>query len=107
MRAYATNSLGTTYGNELHFTTSQSSNIEASANETFILNIFPNPVSNELIIEVMSNSDFLRFDILTTLGQVVYNGFVYKKTVIPMENFTSGIYIIKFENAQTVKFVKM
>ena len=69
--------------------------------------IYPNPVSNELIIEIKGNNEKKDFEILNTIGQVVFNGNIVEKTTVQTSNFAPGVYLIKLENGKTFKFKKI
>ncbi|MCX6282053.1 MAG: T9SS type A sorting domain-containing protein [Bacteroidetes bacterium] len=70
------------------------------------IKVYPNPVNNELIIELPKNKQSLKFEILNSVGQVVFEGALMEKTVVSTSSFTKGVYLIKFENRMTVKIVK-
>ncbi len=70
------------------------------------INVYPNPVSNELTIETEKN-DKVNFEILNALGHVVFKGDLINKTTIKTTLFAPGIYIIKFETGDTFKFKKI
>jgi len=71
------------------------------------IKIYPNPVYNELIIEYKENNNKLNFEIVNSLGQVIYKGSLVGRTVVQTNSFTSGIYIIKLENDNTFEFMKI
>jgi uncharacterized delta-60 repeat protein len=60
--------------------------------------IYPNPVSNELNIEIEGNNGQVNYEILNSIGQVVLKGNLMDKTTIQTSNFTPGIYLIKLGN---------
>ncbi|MCC7050429.1 MAG: T9SS type A sorting domain-containing protein, partial [Bacteroidia bacterium] len=68
--------------------------------------ISPNPVNNELSIKIANNKTSLYFEIIGSNGAVVYKGSVTEKTTIPTNSFSSGVYLIKFENGNSLKFSK-
>ncbi|NVN94448.1 MAG: DUF2271 domain-containing protein [Bacteroidetes bacterium] len=70
-------------------------------------NIYPNPVSNELIIESDVNNNGIAFEILNSIGQVVYKGRLLDKTVVQTTGFAPGIYILKLENGKSFEFKKI
>jgi len=76
-----------------------------SNNKSF--EIYPNPVSNELIIVSKDNLLKTRYEIYNSLGQVIYKGILIEKDIIQTTNFSSGIYIIKLENDKTLEFKKI
>ena len=73
-------------------------------NKTF--NVYPNPFGNELTIELMNNTQNTNFEILNSLGQVVFKGYLLEKTMVQTNSFAPGIYLIKLENGKTFEIVK-
>jgi len=71
------------------------------------IKVYPNPVSNELIIEITGNNEKLNFEILNAIGQKVFKGNLFDKTVVQTTNFATGVYLIKFENGKTNEFKKI
>jgi hypothetical protein len=69
--------------------------------------IYPNPVSNELIIEINGNNEKINFYILNAIGQVVFKGNLVEKTTVQTSNFAPGVYLIKLENGKTFEFKKI
>ncbi len=59
------------------------------------ISIYPNPVSNELNIEIEGNKGQVNFEILNLFGQVVFNGNMVEKTTVQISNFATGVYLIK------------
>jgi uncharacterized delta-60 repeat protein len=57
--------------------------------------IYPNPVSNELNIEIEGNKGLVNYEIFNSIGQVVFKGKAIEKTTIQTSNFAPGIYLIK------------
>jgi D-alanyl-D-alanine carboxypeptidase len=60
--------------------------------------IYPNPVSDELIIEMEGNNNKMNFEIVNTMGQVVFKGNIIEKTMVNTSNFSPGIYYINLQN---------
>ena len=77
------------------------------SNRTDDLVIYPNPVSNELVIELKGNKEKVNFEIINSIGQVVYKGNLTEKTVVQTTNFAQGVYIIKLDNNKTFEFRKI
>ncbi|MEJ5263988.1 MAG: T9SS type A sorting domain-containing protein [Bacteroidales bacterium] len=71
------------------------------------INIYPNPVSNELVIEIAGSTEMTNFEILNATGQVVYKGQFVEKTVVPTRGFPSGLYLIKLGNKETFVIKKI
>ncbi len=63
------------------------------------IKVYPNPVSNELIIELTGNTKFVPFEILNSLGQMVFHGDVLEKTIVRTNNLSNGVYMVKIRNA--------
>jgi hypothetical protein len=66
-----------------------------------VINVYPNPVSGELIIEFPGNNETLDFEILNSLGQSVLKSTVCEKTVVQTAGLPKGVYLIKFRNGNT------
>ena len=66
------------------------------------VSIYPNPVRNELIIEISGDNENVGFEIYNSLGQVVSQVNVFEKTVVKTNDFKSGIYLIKLVSGKTV-----
>lgn len=71
------------------------------------IKIYPNPLVNELTIEIRGNTESLDFEIISSTGAVIYYGNVYKKTTIETSNFLPGIYLIKFKNGNALELNKI
>ena len=69
--------------------------------------VYPNPVTNELIIEYEGNIEKTDFVIVNSTGQIVFAGFLFEKTEIETENFTPGLYFIKLRSGKTIEFRKV
>ncbi len=74
-------------------------------NKTF--KVYPNPVSNELIIEINGNTEKTNFEILNAIGQIVFKGNLIERTIVNISTFSNGLYMIKFENGKTFEFKKI
>jgi D-alanyl-D-alanine carboxypeptidase len=71
------------------------------------INIFPNPVKTELILESANKSEKISIEILNAIGQVVYTGSLVDRLVVSTTDFVSGVYFIKIENGRGVDFEKV
>lgn len=69
--------------------------------------LYPNPVSNELIIEFGDITEKLNFEIQNSLGQIVFKGQLLGKTLVHTDKFSPGFYIIRLENGMNYKFRKI
>lgn len=74
---------------------------------TRVVKVYPNPVTNELTIELEGNTTQTNFEILNSYGQTIFNGTIFEKSVVPTTSFSSGVYIIKLESGKTFEFKKI
>jgi hypothetical protein len=75
----------------------------------FLVSLYPNPVANELTIEIHGNKKLINFEIINSVGVVVYQGKLNQKTTIQTSSFASGVYLIKMKygyNYDFKKFIK-
>lgn len=89
--------------NLIHFTLTRIQSIGA---DNFI-RIYPNPVLNELNIEIENNIEKIDFEILNSIGQTVYSNSLIDKAVVKTNNFLPGIYLIKLEVKRKIIFKKL
>jgi len=68
------------------------------------INIYPNPVKDELRIDFDGGTTF---DILNLTGQVVYNGNLTKSAIVQTSGLTSGVYLIRFKTSKTFEYKKI
>jgi hypothetical protein len=69
--------------------------------------VFPNPVTNELIIEIAENNKNTDFEIINSIGQVVSSGVLFEKTIVPTSRFAPGIYLLKLKSGNTFEIEKI
>jgi hypothetical protein len=69
--------------------------------------VYPNPFTNELIIEFAGNTQNPDFEVINSLGQVVSSGVLFGKTSISTASFSPGIYLVKFKSGDTFEFRKV
>ncbi len=95
VRAYATNSAGTTYGNEVTFTTllTDVTNFTLAA-----VKIYPNPATDAVYISTGNNSDSGLYTLLSLSGRTLKSGVINSgETRVTMEGFSGGIYILQIK----------
>lgn len=68
------------------------------------IQLFPNPSSDFIIISNLEKIE--TFSILNTLGQEVVKGKIINDEKIDISNFKNGLYFLRFENGNTIKFIK-
>jgi hypothetical protein len=71
------------------------------------ITVYPNPVTDKLVIERNDNSEKVNFEIFSAIGQRVYNGYLFEKAVVETSCFPSGVYLIRFESKNTVELEKI
>jgi len=69
--------------------------------------VYPNPVTNELVIEIEGNQDEQNFEVVNLNGQTVFKGCIFDKTVVQMSNFSSGVYLVRFDDGETIEVKKI
>ncbi len=89
--------------NVLHIT-----NVGIEENKNHIsINIYPNPVTNELIIEAIGNNEKIEFEILSSIGKLIFKGSLIEKTIVQTKNFAQGMYMVKIANEKLIEFKKV
>ena len=71
------------------------------------VSIYPNPTANELTIEIPGNKELVNFEIINSIGVVVYQGNLNQKTTVQTSSFAPGVYLIKIVNAYNYEFKKL
>lgn len=71
------------------------------------LKLYPNPVSNQLTLEVNGNRDNIDFEIINVLGQTIIKGSFVGKTTVETTDFAPGTYLIKTGTGKTLEFSKL
>ena len=72
-----------------------------------VWSVYPNPVSDELIIEAENLNENTRFEIINSVGQVISAGTLMTKTSIKTSHFPMGIYLLKVGNGKTFEIRKI
>jgi len=74
---------------------------------SMMIDLYPNPVSDELTIEIKGNTIATNFEILNLIGQVVFKGMMLEKTTIQTTDFATGVYLIKIKNGKYFEYRKI
>jgi len=69
--------------------------------------IYPNPTSNELIIEMKDNKNIICFEIYNSLEQLVFKGNFIDKAVVQTTKLSPGVYLIKLVIGNTLEYRKI
>ena len=62
---------------------------------------------NELHIENKGKKEKLFFEILNSMGQVVFNDHLIEKTIVQTTDWAPGIYLLKLKAASAVELKKI
>jgi hypothetical protein len=71
------------------------------------IKVYPNPVTDDLIIEIKGNKERQGFEILNSTGSIVFKGNLSERTVVPTASLSAGVYIIKLQNGKTFEYKKI
>ena len=78
------------------------------------LSIYPNPVTDKLCVRFAGNgtNENLELQVFSMLGQEMYGqvlegSVTIQQLIIPVENWTPGVYLVKLSNEQASKVMKI
>ena len=66
--------------------------------------IYPNPSSQFIQISNLNSNE--PYTIFSILGNEIRKGIISNNKQIDIRNFTNGLYLLKFDNGNTIKFIK-
>jgi hypothetical protein len=77
-----------------------------STNQFYLnkLNVYPNPTSNSIQITGLTKTE--KYKIYNVQGKEMSYGVVSSTNKIDIQNLTNGIYFLKFDGGNTLKFIK-
>ncbi|ARV05672.1 hypothetical protein BTO04_02705 [Polaribacter sp. SA4-10] len=73
-------------------------------NSNNAIKIYPNPASDFITISGLKNRE--NFRVYDVLGTEIIKGKIIDNGEIAIKNFSNGIYFLKFDNGNTIKFIK-
>lgn len=80
----------------------------ASFQNNSIASIYPNPIANELIIEMKrSSNQEITFEIFNAMGQVLETGHFKNRIIVRTSKFPVGVYLIKIKDGDIYYFNKV
>ena len=91
-------------GGGFSYDRSTDNSLGADEFEQLDIKLFPNPSSEYIQISGLKSEEF--YSIYNILGAEVRTGSVSNEEEIDIKNFNNGLYFLKFENGNTLKFVK-
>jgi len=68
---------------------------------------YPNPFTNELVIEMEGNTNRMNYEISNSIGQVVFVGHMQERKVLDTNYLSRGVYVLKLQYNKTVEYRKM
>ncbi len=71
------------------------------------LNVYPNPVTDQLIIEMDNNTVEMEFEVVNFLGQVIHSGYLTEKTIFNASTLVPGVYTVKVISGDEFDFRKV
>jgi hypothetical protein len=69
-------------------------------NTDFNLSVYPNPFTNEVIIEFKEETKDTEYEILNSLGQIVARGALQERTVVPTNRLAPGFYLLRLRSGE-------
>lgn len=88
---------------EIAFTTNNILSTNNFSNKKSV-KIFPNPSNDFIQVNGINKNE--KYSIYDILGAEIKNGMIYNNDLIDIRSFISGLYFLKFENGNTIKFLK-
>ena len=89
------------FSSTLDFSTLSAADIESNSKN---LSIFPNPSSD--FIQVSGLSEKLNYRLYNAIGSEIKSGVFSNNEKIDIKNLTIGLYFLKFNNGNILKFIK-
>ena len=71
------------------------------------VNVYPNPVGGELVVEFRDNAEKKYFEMINSTGQVVHNGFLFEKAILQTASFPPGLYLLIIQSGKVPEFRKI
>ena len=68
------------------------------------IRVYPNPTNNYINISGLNKTK--KYKIYNAIGMEILNGFISNNEKIITKNFAKGLYFFKFDNGNTLKFIK-
>jgi hypothetical protein len=68
------------------------------------IKLFPNPTTEYIQISGLKNTE--NYSIYNVIGSEILKGSISIDEIIDVKNYSNGLYFLKFENGNTIKFLK-
>ncbi len=102
IRTYAKNSKGISYGSLTSIDTNDLTDIEIDFKAK--IKTYPNPSTNYISLSGLTESE--NYVIYNMQGKQVLKGFVSNNNKIEVKSLTNGMYLLKLEKFEMIKFIK-
>ena len=66
--------------------------------------VFPNPSNKSITIHGLTKKE--KYKIYNTIGREMNSGSINNNDKIDIQHLTNGLYFLKFDNGNTIKFIK-
>ncbi len=86
-------------------TSTLTSNINLSINKDYAISVFPNPVNDQLKIEVENINDFSSYEIFSTSGKKMGEGNLDGE-FINVSSLQPGVYFLSLDQLNSIRFIK-
>lgn len=90
-----------------HFLITNGTSNTAQVSNNTQITIVPNPSYDKIFLQNSSESSVSQYSIFNRLGQDVISGSLNKSQSIDIQLLLPGLYFIKFDDGQTLKFIKI
>jgi hypothetical protein len=72
------------------------------------VSLYPNPTEGTFTIELADFTSSVKIEILNTLGEVVYSNLLTSpKTMLDINEFADGIYLVGLTNGEKTNLIKL
>ncbi len=71
------------------------------------INVYPNPTSDLLNIEIEGETGITNLEIINSIGQIIHKESFSSKLTVITKSFASGVYLLKLENNNKLKLFKV
>jgi hypothetical protein len=72
-----------------------------------VIQIYPNPFTNELIITSSGTESPIHFELINALGQIVTNGTFTERHVIQTDTYGKGVYVVRLNDGRDMWIQKV
>ncbi len=81
--------------------------VVTQVNDPKIIKVIPSLVSNQITIEIEGDTNSHGFQILNSIGQIIFSGKMAGKTVVESSKFSPGMYFVRIEIGSSFEVKKI